>query len=280
MFTRIVVGDGGGATARDAVVLGEGLAAVTGAGLSLVQAFAPMLISSPGDTDRETWSRQIARQLSHDRRTYAPDAVTEVIADGNAARALGRYAHSWHANLVVIGSSRRAELGRSAMGTTGRGLLATAPLALAIAKRGIRQQGFRLSSVAVGYDGGTQAAVALAFADQIAASAGAELVICTGDEKTLCAGGADISATAASSRIEMFAGAPGPRLRELSGSVDLMVIGSRRWGALAKLVLGGVGEALAADCGASLLIARGPVRAARSQSEVSRALGAAGEARS
>jgi hypothetical protein len=33
-------------------------------------------------------------------------------------------------------------------------------------------------------------------------------------------------------------------LRELSGDVDLLVIGSRRWGPMARLLLGGTGEAL------------------------------------
>ena len=255
MFTRILVGDDGGAEGLDAVVLGEALATATGAGLTLLQAFAPTFLPSPAGIDEET-SRHAAHELAADRSHYAPHALTEVVADFSAARALGRHAHRWHADVVVIGSSRRAESGRVAIGKVGRGLLERAPYAVAIAKRGLHEQGFQINSVAVGYDGGAQAQIALGFADAIAAGAGAELLILTvaHDEQPACA------ETAARTRVQAHDGDPGNRLRELSDSVDLMVIGSRRWGPIARLVLGGVGETLASDCGASLLISRRELR--------------------
>jgi nucleotide-binding universal stress UspA family protein len=37
--------------------------------------------------------------------------------------------------------------------------------------------------------------------------------------------------------------------------MDLLVIGSRRWGPLARLLLGSTGEALARDAGCPLLVA-------------------------
>lgn len=263
MFTRIVVGDDGSAEGRDAVVLGEAIATATGAGLTLLQTYSPALIPILGVMDNQMMSDQAARQLLADVHRFAPDALTEVVADSTPARALTRHAQSWHADLLVIGSSRRAEIRRAAVGTTGRGLIEKAPCAIAIAKRGLHEQGLKLSSVAVGYDGGEEAEVALHFADEIAAGAGANLVIhsVTPEQATTSSTGnapevpaAAAASAGANSQAQLVAGDPGGHLRTLSDSADLMVIGSRRWGAIARIVLGGVGETLASDCGASLLI--------------------------
>jgi nucleotide-binding universal stress UspA family protein len=66
---------------------------------------------------------------------------------------------------------------------------------------------------------------------------------------------ADVSATV---------GDPGYELRAFSDTVDLVVVGSRRWGPLARLVSGGVGETLVTDASCSILIVPRPdVRHAR-----------------
>jgi nucleotide-binding universal stress UspA family protein len=52
------------------------------------------------------------------------------------------------------------------------------------------------------------------------------------------------SATGADVEVEAMAGSPPEALMEVSRQVDLLVIGSRRWGAAARLLLGSTGEAL------------------------------------
>jgi len=288
MFTRIIVGDDGGPEARDAVVLGAAIARATGAGLTLLQSYSPILIPTPGLTDRETLAGEARRKLAADRRLLAPEAHIDAVADAHPARALIHEAESWHANLIVIGSSRHAAMGRSAIGSTGRELIERGATALIIARRGLHKQEARLATVAVGYDGGPESNIALHYADQIAARAGAELLITsivrnpvsvsllrngvlTAQEELdelaererleafeLCSDSA--RRTAAKSRPDVRLGDPRTDLRSVSDEVDLMVIGSRRWGLLPRVVLGGVGEALVSDCGTSLLITQAAVR--------------------
>ena len=281
MFKRIIVGADGSPEGQDAVVLGAEIAAATGAGLTLLQSFAPFLLSTKGEMDRDSQIHEAERLLRADRHQFAPNAHIEIVADSNPARALREHAERWNADLVVIGSSRHAAFGRSCIGQTGRRLLDNMPAALAIAQRGLHEQGVRLGTIAVGYDGGPEAERALRLADDLAYSAGAELLIETVNPEPLPAiaigategggwesvreherrGARELglrAAARATSRVQVDARVsdPGHELRELSSSVDLMVIGSRRWGAFARVVLGGVGETLVSDCGSSLIIAR------------------------
>jgi nucleotide-binding universal stress UspA family protein len=265
VFTRIVVGDDGSPQGRDAVVLGAAIGRATDAGLTLLQAYPPFPISIEGHTDRETETRDAHAQLARHRDRYAPDAHLEVVWDSQPARALSEYAERWRADLVVIGSAHHASPGHCALGHTGRGLIERAPAALAVAATGLHETGLELTKLAVGFDGGPESELALRMADEIAAAADAELLIESLvrshgnlserdrlDALELCRRAA--YGTAAHSRADARVGEPGLELRALSQTVDLTVIGSRRWGALARVVLGGVGEALATDCGSSLLV--------------------------
>jgi nucleotide-binding universal stress UspA family protein len=71
-------------------------------------------------------------------------------------------------------------------------------------------------------------------------------------------------AKAAVSRLDIAAdvtatlGDPGYELRAFSQTVDLIVVGSRRWGPVARLVTGGVGETLVAEAGCSVIIVPRP----------------------
>lgn len=280
MFRRIVVGADGSPEGKDAVVLGAAIAAATGAGLTLLGAFPPFSIVAGATSGRNSQSGWVDRQLSALRRQFAPSAHVTSVGDANAARALLIEAQSWRANLIVIGSSRQAEMGRCAIGETGRRLLNKMPSALAIAKRGLHQEAFALSRIAVGYDGGPESDRALQLADLLAAHANAGLFIESVNKDPVfpfvqggrptpahleeIRNGLELEAlniakraaarTAAPSKVNASIGEPGSVLRDISEGVDLMVIGSRRWGVLPRVLLGGVGEALATDCGASLII--------------------------
>jgi nucleotide-binding universal stress UspA family protein len=51
-------------------------------------------------------------------------------------------------------------------------------------------------------------------------------------------------ATGAAVQTEVLRGRPAEALLALSREVDLLVIGSRRWGPMARVLLGGTGETL------------------------------------
>jgi nucleotide-binding universal stress UspA family protein len=65
-------------------------------------------------------------------------------------------------------------------------------------------------------------------------------------------------ATGASVRTEVHRGRPADALLELGGRVDLLVIGSRRWGPVARVMLGSTGEALMHDAGCPVLVTPRP----------------------
>jgi nucleotide-binding universal stress UspA family protein len=65
-------------------------------------------------------------------------------------------------------------------------------------------------------------------------------------------------ATGADAQTEVLRGRPADALLRLSEKVDLLVIGSRRWGPMARLLFGSTGEALAHDGACPLLVVPRP----------------------
>lgn len=257
MFTRIVVGADGSSQGRDAVVLGARIAAATGAGLTLLSTFPVSLFPSPGYSDRRTNMRHSEHQLAVDRELYAPDALVHVAADSSPARALRHHAEEWNADLVIVGSAEGTPAGHTAISHTGRELLANAPFALGIAQTGLHAHDFDLRTVGVGYDGGPESEIALAFAAGIAEGSGAALKAVTVLEEDDAGAGGQSTAAAKlppGCELETLTGEPKTHLQDASDGYDLLVIGSRRWGTLARVVLGGVGETLVGGAGCSLLV--------------------------
>lgn len=304
VFRHIAVGSDGGAQGRDAVALGAAIASDTGARLSLVGVFPPAFLPVEGVSDRRTMRAQVARSLRRQRDELAPDASVHTVADMSVARALGHFAERRHADLLVVGSSHSAEPGQARIGRSGRQLIYHAPFALGIAVRGFHEHEPRLDAVGVGYDDGPEARAALVVAGDLAAAAQATLRVrrVVEDRVPVFSGEAWIAladwshddmwqrerrdalvaAEAATSglpvRAEVSAtvGDPGYEMRAFSSEVDLIVVGSRRWGPLARLVTGGVGETLVAGAACSILIVPRPA-SARSVRKTSRyAIGATG----
>jgi nucleotide-binding universal stress UspA family protein len=288
VFNHIVVACDGNPEGRDAVALGAAIASTTGARLSLVGVFSPWFLPIPGVTDRKTLRAQTTRTLRRERDLFAPDAFIHTIADGSVARALRHHAERSGADLVVMGSGPAASQGHVAIGRSGRQLLYDAPFSLALAARGRHQRAARLERVAVGYDGGPEAKAALALAAELAEAAHARLLVLVRrvvedrvpaltpeewtevqdwshehiweDARRTALSEAEAAAEQLKTPADVSAtfGDPGYELRELSAAADLIVVGSRRWGPIARLVTGGVGETLVTDASSSVLIVARP----------------------
>ena len=65
-------------------------------------------------------------------------------------------------------------------------------------------------------------------------------------------------ATGANVHVEGLRGRPADWLLDLCEHVDLIVIGSRRWGAVARVMLGSTGEALMHDATCPVLVVPRP----------------------
>lgn len=273
----IAAGVNGYPTGQDAASLGAALARVGGAELMLVAIYEEPIVVLPDGMDWSGLNESARKTLTDTRAAIAPDARVRVEGDVSVARALQRVVRSEHRDLLVVGSSRHAPEGTVRIGKRTRQLLCHFDCALAIAPRELhKRHDIKFRRVGVGYDGSPESEAALALAAGIAEAAAAELdVRCVVDDRMPTMGWGRVwlgdmmaewqqvvgserdklrkRAIEAGDRIgatvkaEAVAGRPADALLRLSEEVDLLVIGSRRWGPAARVLLGSTGEALLHD---------------------------------
>jgi nucleotide-binding universal stress UspA family protein len=285
---RIAAGVDGYLEGRDAAVLGATIAQAVGAELMLVAVHPDPLVPMPPDSGWKALHAQAEALLRDTRDTLAPGARITVETDWSVPRALERVVKRDHHDLLVVGSSRHAPDGQVRIGKRTRQLLCHSQSALAVAPRALSERQLqRLARVGVGYDGSAESNAALALAGTLADAAGAKLLVrgvvddrmprvgWTGLGGALTAAGWDEvieqelasldqqarrAAEKAGTRVqvEIVKGRPADALLKLSGDVDLLVIGSRRWGAVARLIVGSTGEALMHGAGCPVLVVPRP----------------------
>jgi nucleotide-binding universal stress UspA family protein len=281
---HIVAGCDGSEESRAAVALAAAIARASGATLSLVGVYPSSFFPVPGSTDRGTLRGEAKAALTSARDELAPGALTDTVSDFSVPRALRHYAARWRADLLVIGSDPAAPSGQAAVSRRGRQLLGDLQCPLALAQRGFLEQGRALDRIGVGYDGGPESQAALGLAAQLARATGARLLVRTVIDDRIPVLRHDrvgplpdwramweVERTAALARttyataslgvatdVSAVVGDPGKELRSLTDEVDLIVIGSRRWGPLARLLAGASGEALFAGSGCSVLVVPRP----------------------
>jgi nucleotide-binding universal stress UspA family protein len=281
-FRRIAVGVDGYPEGSDAVALGAGLARAIGADLMLVTVHHDPLVVMPTGMDWSGLRRQARAGLEAERDSRAPDARIDVESDLSVPRALKRVVDREHRDLLVLGSSRKAPVGRIRIGKRTRQLLCHFECSLAVAPRGYRERSDRaFERVAVGYDGEPESVAALAAAATIASSVGAELLIhavvddrlptipwmgvatasvkmweqAVDDEVDALTAEAELAASQLDSgaHVELERGRPANSLLSLTERTDLLVIGSRRWGPMNRVLLGSTGEAVMHDAACPVL---------------------------
>ncbi len=272
---------------NDAAVLATAITRAVGGDLVLVAIEPELPLVVPG-ADWRRMRRETAAMLAGTRDTFAPGARSAIDRDLSSARGIKRVLEREHRQLVVCGSSRHGAEGRVSIGVTSRQLLGQVPCALAIAPRGLSaRKPLSFTRIGVGFDGEPEARTALSMAATIAAGCGAELIVrgVIDDrvpkltwpnlwikpfmESWNAAMDAEVTALRQAAeraaaelpvpvRVEIDRAVPSVSLRELSLTTDLLVVGSRRWGVVARILLGGTGEALAHGAHCSLLVVPRP----------------------
>ncbi len=159
MFKKVLVGHDLGQGGDDALALGCRLADGTGA--KLVVAGALPIAAMPAELER---------------RAEAVGAEAEVTVASSPARGLHELASELGADLIVVGSSRHGRLGHVLAGDVGLSLLTDAACAVAVAPKGF-QRGSEapLSRLVVGYDGSDESRVALDGAVELSEVMGVDL---------------------------------------------------------------------------------------------------------
>jgi nucleotide-binding universal stress UspA family protein len=269
-------------------VLAAAITGAVGGDLMLVAIEPELPLFLPG-VNRRQMRRETETMLARTRESFASGARSVIEADLSSARGLKRVLGRQHRQLVVCGSSGHGPDGGVSVGRTTRQLLGQVNCALAIAPRGLssRSAPFALRRISVGFDGGAESRAALTTAATIAAGAGAELVVYGAvddripkltwpnlwiepfreswnevmDEQV-----AALRRTAESAcaelpipvTVEIERAVPAAFLARRSLTTDLIVIGSRRWGTSARLLMGGTGEGLVRGAHCSLLVVPRP----------------------
>ncbi len=288
-ITRIAAGVDGYSEGRDAATLASMIARAAGAELMLVAVHPDPMVVLPAEIGWTGMRKDAQRVLRETRDAVAPDARILVETDWSVPRALERVAQREWRDLIVVGSSRRGPEGSVRIGDRTRQLLSHSRCALAVAPRGLSEQpARRLTRIGVGYEGAPESEAALALAGALAVSAGATLrVRAVVDDRVPMVGwqsavreqmlamwdellaphiaallertqSASEATGAELAEVDVRRGRPADALMELCEHVDLLVIGSRRWGGAARVLLGGTGEALMHDATAAVLVVPRP----------------------
>lgn len=275
MFENVIVGVDGRPTGRDAIELArhlvspEGkliLANVHSGELSPVNAITPGLMADEREASHELLQRErVEAGLDAD----AAELVSFLAL--SPGRGLHDLAEERGADLLVVGSCSRGVLGRAMLGDDTRAALNGAPCAVAIAARGYAEHPLPLASIGVGYDASPESEAALVAARAVAAQQRAKLIALevvsipaysfTGLTPPALGDTIEALVRDAKERLRTLEdvegravyGLPGEELAEFSGEVNLLVVGSRNYGPLRRLVVGSTSDYLERHARCSLL---------------------------
>ena len=270
MFDRIVIGVDDREGGRDALALADTFARATGGTLIAVRAY--LQESHPTRATVGGFEQDLRADASAELSRAVSDAGVEaqrvVVGDISIARALQHAAEQDDAGLLVVGSTHWGPIGRVLAGGVTASVLHHAPCPVAVAPRDYAEHDGALRAIGVGFDGSRESQAALALATELAKAAGASLQILSvvviavpaafpvGFERdwadeTERSGRAEVDrarAAAAEHGVaasgEIAVGSPVDELVELSGEVDLLVVGSRGFGPVKRLLLGSTSDQL------------------------------------
>jgi nucleotide-binding universal stress UspA family protein len=270
-MSKILIGVDGSEHSEDAVAFGRVLARAARASVVLATAYAsgPAVVrhgagayDTPLREDAEATLARLAVRLDG-----VGDVDLRPVANKSAAHALHETAEQENVGIIVVGSSHISRLGRVLPGSTAERLLHGAPCPVAVVPDGYRTRGTP-EHLAVGcaYRATADGDASLAAAEELALALSASLRVMhvvepmpriyDAGETSLDLGAVNASIRAeaqrtlservahlssgVSSMATLYDGKPADVLIALSESVDILVIGSRGYGPLKAVLLGGV----------------------------------------
>ncbi len=273
----ILVGYDGLSGSRDALALTRVLAPLMGADVIA----ASVLTYAPTEATWALYERMLKddeERLAAEAREGLQgvgSVETVAVCGSSPPRDLSLLAERREADLMVLGSTHRGTIGRVLPGTVADRLMSGAPCPLAIAPHDFDAVDAKLQTIGVAYDGSAEAESALGLAAELAPAAGASLelvAVADPDEPLAAAPGTEewpvlvateegrqkaraqlreaVESVAAELppaldvRTRLSEGDPRFALVEASRDLDLLVIGSRGYGPLKRVLLGAVSSAV------------------------------------
>jgi nucleotide-binding universal stress UspA family protein len=271
MYRNIVVGFDGTDESEDALALASRLAALENGRLTLAFAHAgrsiPAQIGSAAIGVKVTDEVQAVLDRALKHVPAGISATTRKLADPSPAHALHTLAEREHADLVVLGSTALGAVGRVTIGGTATRLLHGLPCAVAVAPQGFARHDRRaIERIGICWDGSDEAELALRTAVELSQTTKAELLVLTAIDRVpvpypsypapdvpdylLDSDVLDV----AMDLIPEGVCAAGQRLRgkpamalsrqARTENLDVLVTGSRGYGPVGRVLLGGVSSKL------------------------------------
>ena len=174
MYRRILVGYDDSDESKDALALGTKLAAATGAELVAAGVFPFDPMWGGEDSRLRDADEEFARKIENAAKSVG--AEPEAVPSGSPAHGLHELAEEIGADLILVGSAHHGRVGQILAGSTGVSLLHGSPCAVGIAPRAYRERsGEDLDQIAVGFDASAEAGQALLAACALATATGASL---------------------------------------------------------------------------------------------------------
>jgi nucleotide-binding universal stress UspA family protein len=269
----VLVGIDGTASGLEALALGSAFAVLTGSPLILaaVYGYEGYVVDYgfmyPPRAEAEQWLEDAQRRLG--------DLIpwtTRVMLSTSPAHGLVELAEREDARMIVLGSKRHGPLGRVLAGSTARRVAHGAPCAVAVAPHDWRTQPTDVPlTFGVGISDSPESRDALALAAAFAEAGHAPLKLFTAvhipppahpmfaasgpgygqwrrdrlhDAERATRDAVAAVAPAMQPEIVVLEGDPVQRLAEVSDGLDVLVVGSRRFGPLRSALLGGVSSPL------------------------------------
>ena len=273
MLKNVIVGVDDDQDGRDAIALAKQLVD-PGALLTLAHAYRGE-VRAPGrsapaadEADREHALNLLERACER----AGIDAQLRAIQAQSPSHGLHVLAQDVGADLLVVGSSGDAMLGRVLLADDTHRALNGAPCAVAIAPARYAQHPTQIRKIGVGYNHSPESDHAIGFARQLARRYGAKLsafeavslpsYTYIGGPVPLEDEELDEMVDAARARIAALGGVEAhagygitcDELAIYSGSVDLLILGSHGYGAIGRLVHGSTSEALAGSARCPVLV--------------------------
>jgi nucleotide-binding universal stress UspA family protein len=271
MFTSVIVGVDGRAGGRAAITVG-GLLSSPDARMTLAHVYGtdwPHADAGRGSLTAQR--RESEALLKHERRLAGITAELVATASPTVARGLHELVDRVRADLLVLGSCHHGRVGRVMLGEDTKAALFGATSAVTVAPHGYRPP-HTLTRIGVAHDGSVEAARCLAVARELARMHRASISALSVVPMDSVRRGTPISRDwskvagrlvgAEARRLNKLpdvdgnavCGEPGEELARFSDSVDLLIVGSRGYGPLGRLMNGSTTRYLARNAACSLLV--------------------------
>lgn len=273
MFENVLVGVDGSPGGRDAVALAARLvvphghmtlAHVREGELNPLHAITPKLVGA-----ERASSQQL---LEVERAAAGVEAELMSVVALSPGRALHEQAERQRADLLVVGSCRRGAFGRTMLGDDTRSALNGAPCAVAIAARGFAESSAAIARIGVAYNGSRESEAALVAARALASTEDAPTralevvslpIYGVGPFAMPIVGSISEVLERANRRLSELQGVQGTavyglvageELAEFGDELDLLIVGSRSYGPVKRLMLGSTSDYLERHARCSLLV--------------------------